>query len=70
MKFEYYQVKYVSHLLSIRNAYFGQWRWRLKGANGEIVASGESYTSKQNCLKAIYLLIGTNIYTPVTEVTG
>jgi uncharacterized protein YegP (UPF0339 family) len=26
----------------------GGWRWRLKAANGEIVAQGESYTSRSN----------------------
>lgn len=45
-----------------------QWRWRLKAANGEIIASGESYTTKQNCLNAINLVKGTNSYTPVNEV--
>ena len=29
------------------------WRWRLKGANGEIVASGEAYTRKADCLRAV-----------------
>jgi uncharacterized protein YegP (UPF0339 family) len=26
----------------------GRWRWRLKAANGEIVASGEGYTSARD----------------------
>jgi uncharacterized protein YegP (UPF0339 family) len=26
----------------------GGWRWRLKAANGEVVAQGESYTSKSH----------------------
>ena len=30
-----------------------QWRWRLKGANGEIVAQGEAYTRKADCLRAV-----------------
>jgi uncharacterized protein len=34
----------------------GQYRWRLKASNGQIIASGESYTSKQNCLNAIALV--------------
>lgn len=28
------------------------WRWRLRGANGEIVASGESYTSRCDAMRA------------------
>jgi uncharacterized protein YegP (UPF0339 family) len=33
-----------------------QWRWRLKSGNGEIIASGEAYTSKagaQNGIDAV-----------------
>jgi hypothetical protein len=30
-----------------------QYRWRLKAGNGEIVASGEAYTSKANCDQAV-----------------
>lgn len=29
----------------------GQFRWRLKAANGEIVATGEAYTSKGAAIK-------------------
>ena len=31
----------------------GQFRWRLKGGNGEIVASGEAYTQKASAQKTI-----------------
>lgn len=31
----------------------GEWRWRLKSGNGEIVASSEGYASKQMAIKAI-----------------
>lgn len=31
----------------------GAFRWRLKAANGEIVASGEAYRSKAGALQAI-----------------
>jgi len=32
----------------------GEWRWRLKAANGRILAdSGEGYSSEQECLKDI-----------------
>lgn len=29
----------------------GEYRWRLKAPNGEIIASGEGYTTFQNCEK-------------------
>jgi uncharacterized protein YegP (UPF0339 family) len=29
----------------------GAWFWHLAGANGEIVASSEAYSSKGNCTK-------------------
>jgi uncharacterized protein YegP (UPF0339 family) len=31
----------------------GKFRFRLKAANGEIVATGEAYESKQGCLDGI-----------------
>ncbi len=31
----------------------GQHRFRLKASNGEIIASGEAYTSKEACMKGI-----------------
>jgi len=43
----------------------GQWRWRLKGANHEIVASGESYIYERDCDHAIDLVKSTNSNTPV-----
>lgn len=27
----------------------GEYKWRLKASNGEIIAVGEGYKSKQNC---------------------
>jgi uncharacterized protein YegP (UPF0339 family) len=40
-----------------------EWRWRLKAANGKIVAdSSEGYATKQACLHGIELVKGsTNI---------
>ena len=34
-----------------------EWRFRLKSPNGKIVAVGESYKSKQQCLKGVYSVI-------------
>ena len=31
----------------------GEYRFRLKAGNGEIIATGESYPQKANCLKCI-----------------
>ncbi|TVR30649.1 MAG: DUF1508 domain-containing protein [Spirochaetaceae bacterium] len=31
----------------------GKFRFRLKGGNGEIIASGQAYVSKQSCLGGI-----------------
>lgn len=46
----------------------GQWRWRLKAGNHEIIASGESYRNKQDCLAAIALVKSTNANTPIKGV--
>lgn len=35
----------------------GEWRWRLKAANGRIIAdSGEGYKSEKECLDGIDLV--------------
>lgn len=34
----------------------GFWRWRLVGANHEIVAWGEGYSNESSCLHAIELV--------------
>ena len=31
----------------------GEFRFRLKAANGEVIATGEGYSSKQGCLNGI-----------------
>lgn len=31
----------------------GEWRWRLKGANGEIVATSEAYTRQADAVRGI-----------------
>ena len=33
-----------------------QWRWRLRAANGEIIAHGESYKNKTDCLAVVELV--------------
>lgn len=38
----------------------GQWRWRLKAGNNQIIASGESYYNRADCLKVIGLVKGSS----------
>ena len=64
MKFEIYRQRGLS-ALAIGG---GEWRWRLKAGNGEIIAQGESYTSKENCLHAIKLVMECDHSTPLAEV--
>jgi uncharacterized protein YegP (UPF0339 family) len=46
------------------------WRWRLKAANHKIIASGQGYTNKQDCLHAIELMKSTDATTRVNEVAA
>ncbi len=46
----------------------GEWRWRLKAENHEIIASGESYKNEKDCDHAIKLLKSTDANTPVKTV--
>jgi len=46
----------------------GEWRWRLRATNGEIIASGEGYHSRQDCEHAIALVKSTNSMTPVQAI--
>lgn len=48
----------------------GQYRWRLKAGNGEIIASGESYVNRQSCIDAVHLVMDTNRSTQFVELTG
>ena len=47
-----------------------QWRWRLRASNHRIIASGESYYNKSDCMSAIKLVKSTNSDTPVKEVSS
>ena len=45
----------------------GEWRWRLKSANGRNIAdSGEGYSTKSNCRRAVNELAGAT-HIPVDE---
>lgn len=47
----------------------GEYRWRLKAANHEIIAQSEGYTTKQNCLHAVDLVKSTDSTTTVNDLT-
>lgn len=44
-----------------------RWRWRLKAANGEIIATGEDYRNKVDALRTIQLIRRLDINTPCKE---
>lgn len=47
----------------------GEWRWRLKAANGKIIAtSGEGYKHKGDCLHAIELVVGLEVDTTEIQI--
>lgn len=43
------------------------WRWRLRGANSEILASGEAYYNKADVLHVIRIIKGSGS-APIVEV--
>lgn len=46
-----------------------EWRWRLRAANGEIIAvSSEGYVGKSSCTRSIHLVMDTNRNTPIEDV--
>lgn len=46
--------------------FFGrQWFWRLRAANGRIIASGEGYRDKADALRAVELVRVTDAATPI-----
>lgn len=45
-----------------------EWRWRLKAANHQIIASGEAYWNEADCDHAINLIRGTNALTPIYNI--
>ena len=47
----------------------GEWRWRLQAANNEIIAAGEGYKNKSDCLNAIDL-VKDSANAPVQEVSS
>lgn len=46
----------------------GQFRFRLKSANGKIICQSEAYTRKHNAYKGIKAVCGANAKTKIVEV--
>lgn len=44
-----------------------QWRWRCTSSNGRILASGESYKNKADCMKAIQSITGREFIFRIVE---
>ncbi|WP_411884811.1 YegP family protein [Polaromonas sp. YR568] len=44
-----------------------QWRWRLVAGNNRVIASGESYFNRQDCVDVVNLIMDTNRQTPFVE---
>lgn len=44
-----------------------QWRWRLVADNGRILASGESFHNRQDCVDSVNLVMDTNRQTKFVE---
>ena len=42
-----------------------KWHWRLRAANGRIIAHGESYYNKEDCFAAVALVQDVNLTTPI-----
>lgn len=45
----------------------GEWRWRMRADNNEIIAVSEGYTTKQNCVENIRLIKKTAATTPIYD---
>jgi len=45
------------------------WRWRLRGENNEILASGQGFTRRIDCLKSVELVRGLNTQMPIEVLT-
>jgi len=45
-----------------------EWRWRLRAANSEIIAAGEGYHNRDDCVSAVNLVMDTNRQTRFVEV--
>lgn len=56
-------------LVSKRSPTHGQWRWRLVGGNGEPMASGEAYTTREAMMKTLESIVSLGA-TDLREIDG
>lgn len=47
-----------------------EWTWRLRTGNNELIASGDSYVTREDCLHAIEVVMSTTQGTPLVEWAG
>ncbi len=47
----------------------GEYRWRLRASNHKIIATGEGYVSKRDCLHCVELVLGLSGETLVKDLT-
>lgn len=66
MYFEIYKEGSLNALAALLGG-ANDWRWRLRAANHEIIAAGEGYANKEDCLHAIALVQGTTFSTLIHE---
>ncbi|MBN2599545.1 MAG: YegP family protein [Candidatus Thermoplasmatota archaeon] len=48
----------------------GEYRFRLKAANGEIIATSEGYSSKKSCMNGIESVMKNAPKAPIVEIEG
>ena len=48
----------------------GEYRFRLKAANGEIIATSEGYSSKKSCMNGIQSVMKNAPKAPIVEIEG
>ncbi|MFA5102409.1 MAG: YegP family protein [Candidatus Thermoplasmatota archaeon] len=48
----------------------GEYRFRMKAANGEIIATSEGYSSKKSCMNGIQSVMKNAPKAPIVEIEG
>jgi len=48
----------------------GEYRWRLRANNHRMIAQGESYKNREDCMHCIGLIRNLDPGTPVKDLTG
>lgn len=64
MKFEVYDADGLGTVLAGGE---GRWGWRLLACNGRVVAAGDNYADREDCLRAVELMMAVTVCTPVID---